>query len=249
MGLFLGNKLVSPAELIKEGGSSSKFGLTFDSFIGNMDGNGVLSAPSSINGITFTGLVELSYNALQNLFTTRSIVYGSISFPDLTVVRSNGLYQTFQGNQITSVDLSALTTVDTRGLYWSFPYNQITSVDLSALTTVGPYGLSSAFDNNQITSVDLSSLTTVGGNGLSYAFTNNKDSQGQTTLTSISFPALTSQSFGESTDQFNGMLNGDDGVTVHFPSNLQSVIGDWADVTNGFGGTNTTVLFDLPATE
>lgn len=25
--------------------------------------------------------------------------------------------------------------------------------------------------------------------------------------------------------------------------------GAWTDVTAGFGGTNTTVLFDLPATE
>ena len=44
------------------------------------------------------------------------------------------------------------------------------------------------------------------------------------------------------------MLQGVSGCTVHFPSNLQSVIGSWSDVTNGFGGTNTTVLFDLPST-
>ena len=44
------------------------------------------------------------------------------------------------------------------------------------------------------------------------------------------------------------MLQGVTGCTVHFPSNLQSVIGSWSDVTAGFGGTNTTVLYDLPAT-
>ena len=44
------------------------------------------------------------------------------------------------------------------------------------------------------------------------------------------------------------MLRGVTGCTVHFPSNLEAVIGSWSDVTNGFGGTNTTVLFDLPAT-
>ena len=44
------------------------------------------------------------------------------------------------------------------------------------------------------------------------------------------------------------MLRGVTGCTVHFPSNIQSVIGSWASVTGGFGGTNTTVLFDLPAT-
>ena len=44
------------------------------------------------------------------------------------------------------------------------------------------------------------------------------------------------------------MLSGVTGCTVHFPSNLESVIGSWSDVTDGFDGTNTTVLFDLPAT-
>jgi hypothetical protein len=71
---------------------------------------------------------------------------------------------------------------------------------------------------------------------------------GCTGLTSLSFPALTSTSFGRYTNQFNGMLSGVTGCTVHFPSNLQSVIGSWSDVTAGFGGTNTTVLWDLPAT-
>ena len=37
--------------------------------------------------------------------------------------------------------------------------------------------------------------------------------------------------------------------TVHFPANMQSVIGSWSDVVNGFNGTNTTVLFDLPSTQ
>lgn len=67
-------------------------------------------------------------------------------------------------------------------------------------------------------------------------------------LSSVSFPALKSDSFGSNTNQFNTMLQGCENVTVHFPSNLQSVIGAWADVMAGFGGTNTTVLFDLTAT-
>ena len=69
-----------------------------------------------------------------------------------------------------------------------------------------------------------------------------------TLLTTLSFPALTSTSFGSFTNQFDMMLKGVTGCTVHFPSNLQSVIGSWSSVTGGFGGTNTTVLFDLPAT-
>lgn len=67
----------------------------------------------------------------------------------------------------------------------------------------------------------------------------------------IYFDALKSTSFksGQNvTKYFNEMLTNISNCTVHFPSNLQSVIGSWSDVTAGFGGTNTTVLFDLPAT-
>lgn len=62
------------------------------------------------------------------------------------------------------------------------------------------------------------------------------------------FPALTSSSFGSNTNQFYGMLMMCDDCVVHFPSNLQPVIGSWSDVLEGFGGFNTTILFDLEAT-
>ena len=68
---------------------------------------------------------------------------------------------------------------------------------------------------------------------------------GCTNLTTVSFPALTTSSFGNYTNQFNNMLSGCSGVTVHFPAAIQSTIGNWSSVTSGFGGTNTTVLFDL----
>lgn len=65
------------------------------------------------------------------------------------------------------------------------------------------------------------------------------------TLQSVWFYALDTDSFGSTTNQFNKMLSGDTGCTVHFPIRIQSTIGSWADVTAGFGGTNTTVLFDI----
>lgn len=44
---------------------------------------------------------------------------------------------------------------------------------------------------------------------------------------------------------FTYMLSSCTNVTVHFPMAAQSSMESWADVTGGFGGTNTTVLFDL----
>ena len=119
----------------------------------------------------------------------------------------------------------------------------LTSVDLSSVTSIGESGLRQAFYGcTSLTSTGLDSVTSIDSAGLSFTFNNC------TGLKSLSFPALNSNSFGSYTNQFNGMLDGVTGCTVHFPSNLESVISDWVDVTRGFGGTSTTVLFDLPAT-
>ena len=64
----------------------------------------------------------------------------------------------------------------------------------------------------------------------------------------IYFPAFNSNTFGNLTTYLDNIVSEAVGCTVHFPSNMQSIIGNWSSVQNGFGGTNTTVLFDLPAT-
>lgn len=90
--------------------------------------------------------------------------------------------------------------------------------------------------------ISFNKLTKVGSWSFLYCFAGSN-------VEVLNFPALKSDSFGTNTDCFEDMVVGCTGVTVHFPSNLQSVIGQWADVLGGFGGTNTTVLFGLPATE
>lgn len=44
---------------------------------------------------------------------------------------------------------------------------------------------------------------------------------------------------------FDNMIYGVSNCTVHFPSAMQSTMSGWSSVLAGFGGTNTTVLFDL----
>ena len=121
----------------------------------------------------------------------------------------------------------------------------LVSVDMSSLSSVlGTQGCTEMFrDCTSLTSVGLDALSVLTG---SQCCTNMF--QSCTSLTTLSFPALTSTSFGSNTNQFNNMLYYVTGCTVHFPSNLSSVIGSWGSVIAGFGGTNTTVLFDLPAT-
>lgn len=153
-------------------------------------------------------------------------------------------YAFYKCSSLTSVDLSSLTTVSGSYAFSSVFDNcsRLTSVDLSSLATMsGANAFNEAFRNcTGLTSVALSSLTTVSG---SSAF--NSAFSGCTSLTSVSFPALTANSFGYYTDQFRNMLNGVTGCTLHFPAATQTKIETMMSGYPNFGGTNTTVLFDL----
>lgn len=199
--------------------------------------NFTFSLPANATDI---GTYALAY-AFYNCSSLTSVDLSSLT----ALTGSSALYYAFSAcRALSSIDLSSLTTVTgSYALAYTFQScSSLTSVDLSSLTRVtGSDGLSYAFRScSRLTSVDLSSLTTLTGSyALSYAF------RQCTRLTSLSFPALTTSSFGSYTNQFNGMLSGVRGCTVHFPASIQSTIGGWSSVTGGFGGTNTTVLFDL----
>lgn len=208
---------------------------------------------SGLTSVDLSSLTTVSSDyAFANAFQNCTNL-ASVDLSSLTTVIGSGSYSSVFGNTfsgckgLTSIDLSSLTTVSGSNVMSSIFISCIglTSVDLSSLTTVnGNSVLNNAFqDCTNLASVDLSSLTTLIGSGCF-----NRMFRNCTSLTTLSFPALTTTSFGSNTNQFTYMLQGVTGCTVHFPSNLQSVIGSWSDVTAGFGGTNTTVLFDLTAT-
>lgn len=186
----------------------------------------------------------------------------------------NSMVFCFARTGITSVDLSSLTTVSgSYSLNYTFSdCTLLTSADLSSLIVVnGTQAMVGCFRGAVLlTNIDISKLAYLTGNncfgecfrgltGLTdMTFYSLKSATGGanglmgycfaecTSLTSLSFPALLN--LGTRTNQFSNLLNGVTGCTVHFPSNLQSVIGSWSSVVGGFSGINTTVLFDLPST-
>lgn len=202
----------------------------------------------AITSVDLSGITSVTYNyAFNGAFfncthiTTMKLdslqtVSGQYGFKNFCTSNSN--------MALTSISLPALTTVSGREAFSRAFYhcNAATTLDIGNLKTVSAQqAMYQAFMNcTSLTSVTLTKLDTITGNrclaGMFY---------GCTSLTSLSFPALTTSSFGSYTNQFNQMLSGVTGCTVHFPAAVQSKIGSWADVTGGFGGTNTTVLFDL----
>lgn len=169
----------------------------------------------------------------------------SFSLPsNATDVGQYALISAFDSySSLTSVDLSSLTTVSGTGAFRTAFSNctALTSVNLSSLTTVSGNGaFSNAFSScTAITSVDFSSLSTLSGSQALYSAFSNCHK-----IKSLSFPALTVDSFGSAVNQFENILYRVDGCTVHFPAAIQAKIETMTGYPN-FGGTNTTVLFDL----
>lgn len=217
--------------------------------------NGMCSAfrNNNLSSVSFPSLTEISgYRGFSYTFTEcRNL--SSISFPNLTTISGDrGMEYTFsQCTGLTSIEFPSLTTISgTEGMDNAFKSCiNLTSASFPSLTTISAEeGMYSIFDGSKITSITFPSLTTISGkNAMQLAFTWCKS------LKSVYFPALTYNfnvpaSGTTYTDQFNLMLREVTGCVVHFPSNLRTKLSSWSDVTNGFGGTNTVILYDLPAT-
>lgn len=242
-----------------------------------VDTNGKLINGSSI--IDFSGVTDIGYYVLHNAYFQNLAINGVVNLGDLTSVTGSsaaedcfnsctgitgvniGSLTTVSGNaalrgmfsnctNLTSANLSSLTTVSgNSGIQNMFASTKLTSINLGSLTTISSsYGCRETFSNcSLLTTVDLSSLTTITDSACCQQMFRNC-----TSLQSLSFPAVTTTSFGSSyTNQFTNMCQGISGITLHFPSNVQSVIEGLTgySTTAPFGATSGTVLFDLPATE
>ena len=226
--------------------------------------NASYAMPSAFAG---TALTNVSLPKLTQVYSSLGHCldrcFGNIntsltaSFPELTLLfgtscAANLFYFTDLSNQSVAIMPKLTEAVGNSVLNQAFHTTNISVNPIPNVETIaGLQAMYAAFYGASFSSFSFEKLSSLITSrvGVSLGSTLRNCFQNCTNLTTLSFPALTSQSFGDKTNHFNSMLSGCSNVTVHFPSNLQSVIGSWSDVTNGFGGTNTTVLFDLPATE
>ena len=242
----------------------------------SVDANGVLNNGSTV--IDLTGVTDIANYVFYYAYAYNANISSAVNMSEITAITGSSACSNMFAScsRISSVDLSSLTTVSGNSACISM-FNActgLTSISLGSLTTVSGSNAcgNMFFGCSGITSVDLSSLTTISGgtacNSMFNRCTNmttvNLNSlsvitgsqacmnmfYGCTALTSLSFPAITTTSFGSYINQFNNMCQSIPSITLHFPSNVQSVIEGLTgySTTAPFGATSGTVLFDLPAT-
>lgn len=242
-----------------------------------IDANGNITADSSVpinfDGVKS---ITKDYQ-FYGLYADDSNVTGAIIFNDLEkVAGKNSLATLFKSTNITGCDFKKLVYMLEVNQPYTGPFyyfcawcpnltylyaNELTdiaqhtcqyicygcsslaTVSMNSLLRIHQGGLSYGFYNcTSLTSAPVGKLVRVDYNGLQYAFKS-------TAITSLSFNnlAYTTNTSGTKNGSFDNMLSGCSNVTVHFPADWETTMQGWSDVTNGFGGTNTTVLFDLPS--
>lgn len=226
----------------------------------------MFSGGSSISSIDLHLL-----SSIQGTNACDSMFYGcaceSLNLSALSSIEGdyacNGMFA--DSLSLKTVNLSALTTItsgDEDGrtcveMFSGCPL--LENVDISSLRTITDTGTYDAFlcgamfkDDVKLKSVSFSSLQDI---DCPICFVSAFDNC--TELTDLYFPALSSGSiidqsvFGFSSSP-GAMLSGCDGVTIHFPKNLDPNAGSTVISSlykyPAFGGTNTVLAFDLPST-
>ena len=205
-----------------------------------------------LDNVDFNNLVNISGVSAMNYAFWGATRLSSFYAEHLeTITGQYALSYAFYKSGIQTVYLPELKEINSNGI-WNYAFHSCSNLGTVYLPKLeyinGSGALAKAFgvpegSTNSLSSVEFTSLKTLRGVGsLRYLFEN------RTNLQSLYFPALRSDSFGNLKNQFDNMLAGIDGCTVHFPSNLQSILSTWTSVQNGFGGTNTTVSYDLDPT-
>lgn len=179
--------------------------------------------------------------AFSNAFAYSSIV--TASFPKLeTVSGTESCGSIFSRcDNLTKLDLSALKTISGSMASLATYCTSLIEVKFDSLETIAiNNGLTYAFQySTALEELSFPKLSLIDKtNVLQYAC------RGCTSLKNVYFGGLRSDSFGTPTNQFSNMLNGVTGCTVHLPSSLEGHLG-----SRSFGGSSTSIVYDLPATE
>lgn len=174
-------------------GSSTKYGLPIDAFMGDIT-SGEIDFPS------ITGNYTLNLSGLTSIGSSKSYLFiykfyhcaalKTINLQNLTsVAASYAFMNAFEKcTNLTTVNLSKLRTLTGSSVFSHAFYGctNLTSISLPKLTSIPANGLEYAFAGcTNLSSINLSNVTTCAASGLEYAF------QNCTNLTTVNLSKLT----------------------------------------------------------
>ena len=235
---------------IAQGGSGSqtKYGASGDTFLGDIDANGVLQNATTATDLTFTGVTGIAavtptmgvlFRRFQNLQSIRKV-----SFPALaSITTPSAMSYCFYGTSITELDLSNLTTINGEAALTYVCYNSpnLASLKIGKLASVfGKQALYYAFSGcSSLTgALDLTWVTpsTVSGiQVMSHAFEG-------TGITSVDFSGWTGE-MNSPSQGFQAMFKDCKSLTSADLSNITRVSN--ATVGSMFSGCSALVNVDV----
>ena len=241
--LYLGNQKVCPAILI---GEPKIFNVNGSQWLGEIDSDGVMSTPTQDLDFVFNGVKDIQTNFLSGLLTTSAKArITSVSFPDLENLSGrNALYSAFRHNssKVSSFSAPKLKTITGEdALRTCFWYSKIEELSLPELEDIRNLAFEGCFAYSLLLrTARFNKLNKIGFYSFFECFSSCQN-------VDLYFNSIKSDTFVDDTG-FVDMLSGATNCTIHVPSNTQSII-QGLDGYPDFGGTNTTILYDLPATE
>lgn len=253
MTVYLGNKPVGVTKIVKQKVAKKKFGASIDNIIGDVDADGVYSAPVAPSDtviLDLSSIKTISSKGFEWAFVSLEGDY-FLDFSNLEVVYSYGLRNSASAGgtnviplKVTGVNFKSLKRVESYGIAVAFYSQYIDGIlDLSSLEYIGNYGMQNGFYKcTGITGVLVPNLREVGKSGLYGAF------NGCTKITSVSFPSLTvvsTDSFGSSSASTRIFYNCTGITEIHFRADMQATIEAMNGYSAKFGATNASIMFDL----
>lgn len=232
--MYLGNKKVCPAILF--GGSSEPnnfFTLKLPDGLTSLDSSTTISSEFTYeeNGQTKYHPFKLDFNNVEEITGySWGYFYNNLKIQRTNIAVDFGKIKKIGQGSDMSFSMAFQNAIFCDG-YTDIEFKELEEISMGALGV--------CFSGSNVTSIKFYKAYKI-GNMAFYSII------GDCSDVDIYFYAVNSSSFD--TNGFEYICDGATNTTLHFPSNVSSIV-PTLDGYPDFGGTNTTILYDLPATE
>lgn len=142
-GVIFDGKTVAPAILVEKEIVKTKFGASADTWVGDVDENGVLQQTTWAGALDFSGVKEIAKYGLQYIFQRTKVI--GADFGTVEIIGESGLEDCFYYcEDFEWVIFSSLRQVKSRAFYRAFLQSKIKTISFPLLTDVA----SNAFATN-----------------------------------------------------------------------------------------------------